>query len=126
MSNVLDQAFDVGMLDHLRTAVASYGEAMGAGAVVDDIVLVAHELCSNAVQHGGGSGRLQLWREEGRIMCRVADFGAGMADPARRGLEPPPPHATGGRGLWIARQLADVHIDSSAHGTTVTAAVTVL
>jgi hypothetical protein len=48
-----------------------------------------------------------------------------MADAAHRGLESPAPHATGGRGLWIARRLADVHIDTGSRGTTVTAAITV-
>jgi hypothetical protein len=48
-----------------------------------------------------------------------------MADAAGRGLESPAPFAIGGRGLWIARRLADVDIDTGPHGTTVTAAVTV-
>jgi hypothetical protein len=48
-----------------------------------------------------------------------------MVDPASRGFEPPVPHATRGRGLWIARRLADVDIDTGPRGTTVTAAITV-
>jgi serine/threonine-protein kinase RsbT len=122
---VLDESFDMDGLDRLRVAVAAYAEAWGAGASVGDIVLTAHELCSNAVKYGGGAGRLRMWREGGRILCQVTDFGPGMADPAGRGLEAPSPYATGGRGLWIARRLADVHIDTGPRGTTVTAAITV-
>ena len=122
---MLDESFDVDGLVRLRAAVAAYVGASGAGMSLDDVVLTAHELCSNAVKYGGGSGRLRLWREGRKILCRVSDSGAGMADPAGRGLEWPAPFAIGGRGLWIARRLADVDIDTGPHGTTVTAAVTV-
>jgi anti-sigma regulatory factor (Ser/Thr protein kinase) len=122
---VLDQAFDVDGLVRLRMAVAAYAEAIGTGPSLDDIVLTAHELCSNAVKYGGGSGRLRMWREGSRIVCQVSDSGSGMIDAAGRGLEAPSPHATGGRGLWIARRLADVQIDAGPHGTTLTAAITV-
>jgi anti-sigma regulatory factor (Ser/Thr protein kinase) len=124
-SRVLAESFDIDGLARVRSAVAAYADALGAGEALDDIVLTAYELCSNAVKHGGGSGRLRLWREGDKILCRVSDSGLGMADPAGRGLESPGPFAIGGRGLWIARRLADVDIETGPHGTTVTAAVTV-
>ena len=122
---VLDETFDVAGLVRLRSAVTAYAIACGAGPALDDIVLTAHELCSNAVKYGGGSGRLRMWRQGHRIVCRVTDSGPGMVDAASRGRESPAPHVTGGRGLWIARRLADVHIDAGPRGTTVTAAISV-
>jgi len=124
-TGVLEESFDVDGLVRVRSAVAAYGNALGAGSALDDIVLTAYELCSNAVKYGGGSGRLRMWREGRKILCRVSDSGVGMADSAGRGLESPAPFAIGGRGLWIARRLAEVDIDTGPHGTTVTAAVTV-
>ena len=122
---LLDEPFDGDTLVRLRSAVTAYADAVDAGPSVDDIVLTAHELCTNAVKHGGGSGRLHMWREDDRVVCQVSDSGPGMADPAGGGPAPPAPYATGGRGLWIARRLAEVHIETGPHGTTVTAAVAI-
>jgi len=120
---VLDQAFDAGGLPALRSAVAAYAAELGAGRRVDDVVLIAHELASNAVRHGGGLGRLRLWRDDFRLLCRVSDSGPGLADGATAGAELPAPQTPGGRGLWIARRLAAVRIDTGRTGTVITAAV---
>src|SRR5690348_13854877 len=120
---VLDESFDVDGLLRLRATITAHANALGAGPALDDIVLTAYELCSNAVKYGGGRGRIRIWRDGGRILCRVTDSGFGMVDPDRRGLEAPSPQATGGRGLWIARRLAEVQIDTGPRGTTVTAAI---
>jgi anti-sigma regulatory factor (Ser/Thr protein kinase) len=120
---VLDQAFDGDGLPGLRSAVATYAAQLGAGDRVDDVVLLAHELASNVVRHGGGDGRLRLWRDEGGIVCRVSDTGPGVADAGTKGAELPPPQVPGGRGLWIARQLATVRIETGPDGTTITAAM---
>ena len=120
---VLDQTFDASNLLPLRSAVAAYAAELGAGARVDDLVLIAHELASNAVRHGGGGGRLRLWRDDYRVICRVSDDGRGIASAGDAGAELPGPRSEGGRGLWIARRLAAVRIDSGPRGTTITAAV---
>jgi anti-sigma regulatory factor (Ser/Thr protein kinase) len=120
---VLDQTFDATNLVPLRSAVAAYATELGAGARVDDVVLIAHELASNAVRHGGGRGRLRLWRDDHRVMCRVSDGGRGIASAALTETELPGPRSEGGRGLWIARRLAAVRIDTGRNGTTITAAV---
>ena len=120
---VLDQTFDAGNLLPLRCAVAAYAAELGAGARVDDLVLIAHELASNAVRHGGGRGRLRLWRDDYRVVCRVSDGGPGITQAADAGAELPGPRSEGGRGLWIARRLAAVRIDTGPEGTTITAAV---
>jgi anti-sigma regulatory factor (Ser/Thr protein kinase) len=120
---VLDQTFDAGGLIALRSAVAAYAAELGAGRRVDDVVLIAHELSSNAIRHGGGSGRLRLWRDDYRLMCRVSDGGPGLTDAANAGAEPPAPQVPGGRGLWMARRLAAVRIDTGPTGTVITAAM---
>jgi anti-sigma regulatory factor (Ser/Thr protein kinase) len=120
---VLDQAFDAGSLFRLRAAVAAHAAALGAGEAVYDVVLIAHELSSNAIRHGGGTGRLHLWSDADRIMCRVTDSGPGLADGAGRGDDLPSPQVPGGRGLWIVRRLAAVRVVTGASGTTITAAI---
>jgi anti-sigma regulatory factor (Ser/Thr protein kinase) len=120
---VLDQAFDAGSLFRLRAAVAAHAAALGAGEAAYDVVLIAHELSSNAVRHGGGTGRLHLWSDADRIMCRVTDSGPGLADGAGRGDDLPSPQVPGGRGLWIVRRLAAVRVVTGASGTTITAAI---
>lgn len=120
---VLDVTFRADDLIRLRSAVAAYAAELGAGLKVDDVVLVAHELASNAVRHGGGSGRLRLWRDDYRLLCRVSDSGPGLADAAGAGAEMPSARIPGGRGLWIARRLAAVRIDTGPKGTVITAAI---
>ena len=39
------------------------------------------ELATNAVRHGGGSGRLRLWTDDQVLVCEVSDTGAGITDP---------------------------------------------
>jgi anti-sigma regulatory factor (Ser/Thr protein kinase) len=124
-SPVLDQAFDSRGLPALRSAVAAYAAELGAGDRLDDVVLIAHELSTNVVRHGGGAGRLRLWRTGGRLMCRVTDTGPGISEAGTVGTELPGPETCGGRGLWIARTLSALQIDTGPHGTTVTAAVAV-
>jgi anti-sigma regulatory factor (Ser/Thr protein kinase) len=121
---VLDQSFDADAMLRLRSAVGAYAAELGAGGRLEDVVLIAHELASNAVRHGGGRGRLRLWRDDFLLLCRVSDSGPGLDDAARAGLELPSPGAPGGRGLWIARRLAAVRIDTGPTGTTITAAIT--
>lgn len=120
---ILDQTFGADGLVALRSAVAAYAMELGAGARVDDLVLIAHELASNAVRHGGGCGRLRLWRDDYRVVCRVSDGGPGIASAGDVGAALPVPRSAGGRGLWIARRLATVRIDTGPAGTTITAAV---
>jgi anti-sigma regulatory factor (Ser/Thr protein kinase) len=121
----LAQPFDRDGLYTLRAAVAAHASHLGASPErVAHLVIVVSELASNAVRHGGGTGRLRLWRVDDGIRCEVRDTGPGLADPDRAGMTPPSTLAIGGRGLWIVRQLSTaVHIDSNGYGTTVTATV---
>lgn len=113
-------------LHALRTAVAAHAIALGAGEeLVEDIVVVANELASNAVRHGGGAGRLRLWRAGDLIHCEVSDSGPGIVR-GDLGHEPVPPNAYGGRGLWVVRQMSRyVDIRTGPEGATVTAMLAV-
>ncbi len=121
----LDQRFDLDSLYTLRSAVAAHASDLGAGPDrVAHIVIVASELATNAIRHGGGGGRLRLWRADGLICCEVSDSGPGLADPESAGTSPPPSMATGGRGLWIVRRIAaEVRFRTDGDGTVATATV---
>ena len=121
----LDAAIQRDALDTLRSAVAACADELDAGSRRDDIVLVAHELATNVVRHGGGAGRLRLWRSGHRILCRVSDSGPGLADAELAGTAPPSPRMPGGRGLWIARRLAELRIETGPTGTVVIATIVV-
>jgi len=116
---VLEMTISLAALEGLRTRVSAWMTKLGAARVRDDLVLVAHELATNVIRHGGGIGRLRLWRERGRMVCRVSDAGSGMPSVVRE----PETRRPGGRGLWIARRLADVRIESGPTGTVVVAAM---
>src|SRR5262249_23737108 len=92
------------------------------------LVLVAHELASNAVRHGGATtsapGRLRLWgtADPPAVVCEVSDARPGLADPERARVEPVAATPGDGRGLWIVRQVADlVDIVAGPDGTRITA-----
>lgn len=121
---VLDMSFDRDALIALRSAVAAHASRLGLESRrIDELVLAAHELASNAVLHGGGSGRLRLWASSDQLTCEVTDTGPGLTDAGLpRGL--PPAASAGGRGLWLVRALSDAFSARSATaGTTVTISV---
>src|SRR5262245_66661497 len=97
----LDQSFDREALVALRSAVAAYGGSLGLrGERLEMLIVVAHELATNAVRHGGGRGRLLLWRDGDRVCCRVTDDGPGLDRPdVASWSSPPPVQVEGGRGL---------------------------
>jgi anti-sigma regulatory factor (Ser/Thr protein kinase) len=97
------------------------GHALGAGVPSEpsaDLALAVHEVATNSLVHGSGSGDLRIWREAGALVCEVHDEGH-ISDPMR-GRVTPTWENEGGRGLWIANQLCDlVQIRSGAAGTTI-------
>ena len=73
-----------------------------------DLLLVASELCSNAVRHGSGKpGALAVraWADADALVVEVEDDGAGMELSER--LEDPDLDAEQGRGLYVVRALTD-------------------
>jgi anti-sigma regulatory factor (Ser/Thr protein kinase) len=81
------------------------------------VVLAAHEVATNSVLHGGGSGRVRVWTETGRIVCEFVDAGH-MRRPLV-GREFPRRDQPHGRGLWMVNQLCDLFQIRSAPGETV-------
>jgi anti-sigma regulatory factor (Ser/Thr protein kinase) len=104
----------------MRAFVASHAAQSGAGTrPVEQFVQAVNEVTTNVIEHGGGSGVLQIWTGSQTMLCEVSDTGAGLRDPLA-GYLPPPADRSRGRGLWLARQfsdLAEVHSDPA--GTTV-------
>jgi len=83
-----------------------------------DFILAVDEILTNAVRHGGGAGRLELWIDDGTLWFEITDAGLGFAPASPAGL--PSPTQVGGRGLWIAREMTDrLTIDSGPDGTVV-------
>src|SRR5262245_38212237 len=116
----LDLRFEAGELYLVRTRVATCAADLGATTdVIERLLIVASELTTNAIRHGGGEGRLRLWADDDHLHCEVIDVGVGVPDPMA-GMIRPPPSAPGGRGLWISRQLGDAFaIDRGATGTVI-------
>ncbi len=116
---VVERAFDLEGLPSVREHVEQRATAAGvARDAAQDLVLAAHELASNSVQHGGGRGRLRSWLEPGAFVVEVSDSGR-IHDPlvGRQVADVGSEH---GRGVWMANQLCDlVQLRSSAAGTVV-------
>jgi anti-sigma regulatory factor (Ser/Thr protein kinase) len=80
--------------------------------------IAAGELITNSVVHGGGSGVVRVWAENGHVVCEVHDRGR-LADPlaGRRPASRDLPH---GRGLLMVHRLADlVRQRTGGDGTTI-------
>jgi len=112
-------AFDVTGLGEVRRRVAAAAEQAGIDPDgVADLVTATSELAANSVMHGGGSGSLRLWSDDGRLLVEVEDRGR-IEDPLV-GRVQPEISQVGGRGLWMANELCDlVQIRSGEAGTTV-------
>ncbi|HEX9994076.1 MAG TPA: SpoIIE family protein phosphatase [Acidimicrobiales bacterium] len=77
---------------------------------VPDLVLMASELCSNAVAASTGAPAalgLRSWIEGDAVVVEVSDDGPGLVLPDRPVEEPPDGGLERGRGLFIVRVLAD-------------------
>ena len=89
-----------------------------SGDRLDDFVVAVNELLTNAVRHGGGLGRVALWRQDGDLVCEVSDSGAGLSGP--RPTIRPATDQPGGWGLWLAEELTDTfRLETGNGGTTV-------
>jgi anti-sigma regulatory factor (Ser/Thr protein kinase) len=104
----------------LRHRVATCAADAGLlGTRLQGFVLAVNEIATNAVVHGGGLGRLRLWRSARQLICEVSDAGPGLPD----GVPPrqqPPTDAPGGRGLWLTKAFCDSFtMQTGRLGTTV-------
>jgi anti-sigma regulatory factor (Ser/Thr protein kinase) len=85
---------------------------------VTDFVIAVSEIAGNTVRHAHSAGSIDIWQEDGEILCELRDAGV-IADPLA-GTQPPPADATGGHGLWLVYQVCDrVELHSDANGTVI-------
>ncbi|MFG1613587.1 ATP-binding protein [Nonomuraea wenchangensis] len=117
--------FDESCLVRTRHAVLACARAQGVtGERLGDFLSAVNECLVNAVEHGGGRGRLRLWREDGpeggRLVCEIADDGDGIPVEVLKRESLPAASAPGGRGIWLMRRLSDeVVFLTGPAGTTV-------
>lgn len=85
-------------------------EARAAGLAddrLDDAELAAGEVAANVFRHAADVARVRTWVSYGSFVCDIDDTGHGIEDPFA-GYAIAELLAPGGRGLTIARRLADV------------------
>jgi len=91
-----------------RALVRAHAEVAGlADVAVEDMVVAASEVATNALLHGRHPRTLWTYVAEGHLVCQVRDAGPGPPDPLA-GFLPPNGERLRGRGLWLAHQLCDI------------------
>jgi anti-sigma regulatory factor (Ser/Thr protein kinase) len=73
---------------------------------LEDVALAVGELATNSIRHGGGSGVLRIWADDGHVVCEVRD--GGHIEDRLAGRIPAAPRQIGGYGLLIVNDLADL------------------
>jgi anti-sigma regulatory factor (Ser/Thr protein kinase) len=102
----------------VQAFLASYAVKRLGPERAADFSLAVHEVVTNATVHADPA-TMRVWEQDGNLVCEVNDDGPGLSNPLI-GYAPPTLAQTGGRGLWLARQLADlVELHTSSQGTTV-------
>ncbi|MFF3765312.1 anti-sigma factor RsbA family regulatory protein [Streptomyces sp. NPDC001922] len=111
--------FDAELLPAARHFAVGQAARLGlAGRRLDDLALAVAELTTNSVVHGGGSGTVRVWDEDGEVVCQVEDRGL-LRDPLA-GRRPPLRDQLGGRGLLLVHEVSDlVRVHTGTEGTTV-------
>jgi anti-sigma regulatory factor (Ser/Thr protein kinase) len=112
-------SFDAARLGQVRRAAVEFAHRAGLPARrIDDLAVVVNELATNSVVHGGGSGTLNIWTEDGRVVSEVRDRGR-LTDPLV-GRHPIDLENLSGRGMLLVNYLADlVRTYSGEDGTTI-------
>jgi anti-sigma regulatory factor (Ser/Thr protein kinase) len=102
----------------LRTGVEHWAKRRSfLPAAAGDIVIAVGEVASNGLVHGAPPVRVRGWHVGGALVVQVDDAG-GRPLPAAAGYYPPTTRPGNGRGLWLARQLADVVTAYTGPGVT--------
>jgi anti-sigma regulatory factor (Ser/Thr protein kinase) len=109
----------LGALGAVRELVTERAATAGLDSErIADLAMAVNEVAANSVEHGGGSGRLAVWAENGYLVCQVTDAGH-ITDPLA-GRMLPPADQPGGRGLVLVNQVCDlVRVHTSPDGTTI-------
>ncbi|MFF3253401.1 anti-sigma factor RsbA family regulatory protein [Actinacidiphila glaucinigra] len=88
------------------------------GERLAEFSLAVGELITNSVLHGGGSGAVHVWAEDGHVVCEVHDRGR-LTDPLA-GRHPASRDRPHGRGLLMVNRIADlVRQRATGDGTTI-------
>jgi anti-sigma regulatory factor (Ser/Thr protein kinase) len=88
-----------------------------AASAVADVTVAVNEIATNGLSHGRPPVEVRAWQHGDTLVVQVDDSG-GTPLPAAGGYEPPDEHQERTRGLWLARQLADVMQTHTDRGTT--------
>ncbi|MEV0372083.1 ATP-binding protein [Streptomyces sp. NPDC050636] len=119
---MLQRRFTARLLPQLRLLVEECAAREGLREPRrGEFVLAVDEIAGNAVEHAGGSGRLVLRRVGDELECRISDAGPGFSEAVIPELLPGLDGATKGRGLWLARLVADRFAVAAGPGTAGTA-----
>jgi anti-sigma regulatory factor (Ser/Thr protein kinase) len=105
-------------LGPLRAAVQSWAELRSFTPVAtDDVVIAVGEVATNGLVHGAPPVRVRGWHTGGTLVIQVDDAG-GRPLPPTAGYLPPSTRPEDQRGMWLARQLADVITAHTGAGVT--------
>ncbi|MBQ1096638.1 ATP-binding protein [Streptomyces sp. b94] len=94
-------AADKALVAEVRHSVRATLASWGAGAIADDMAVVASELASNALKHAGGEATVRLRLVEGQALLEVDDSSMQRPVARRGGAE-----VEEGRGLFLVQALA--------------------
>ncbi|MGP3637747.1 anti-sigma factor RsbA family regulatory protein [Streptomyces sp. 24-1644] len=96
-------------LTAVRTFVAAKAMSLGMSATdAGRLTFAVNEVATKAVQHGGGTEQVTLWRDGRQIVCDVTDSSRTTTTGWYLGYRPPGPAQPHGHGLWAVRQLCDL------------------
>ncbi len=109
-----------GSATEIRRFVADHAAGAGLGDErLNDAELAASEIAANVFQHAADVARVRTWVTGVAFVFDIDDTGTGIPDPFA-GYALPEPTAQTGRGLAMARRLADVvEIRTTATGALV-------
>ncbi|AJC59899.1 MULTISPECIES: ATP-binding protein [Streptomyces] len=115
---LLQRRFTARLLPQLRLLVEECAAREGLNEPRrGEFVLAVDEIAGNAVEHAGGAGRLVLRRVGDELECRISDAGPGFSEAVIPELLPGLDGAPKGRGLWLARLVADRFAVAPGTGT---------
>ncbi|WIM99644.1 MEDS domain-containing protein [Actinoplanes oblitus] len=107
-------------LRELRAALSGWAVRHGFAAdPADDLVVAVTEVATNGLRHAATPVRVRAWHH-GRTLITQCDDNAGQPVPVTAGYHRPGGNRAvpGGRGLWLARQLADAVLLDTVPGRT--------
>jgi anti-sigma regulatory factor (Ser/Thr protein kinase) len=102
-----------------RKCGGRYGRLLGMSADrIADLTLIATELATNSLDHGGGACQLAFWYQAAHVVCEARDIGH-WADPLA-GRRPPAVTGSGPYGLFVVNAIADLlRTHTTRAGTTI-------